>query len=167
VEIRVKVDTTAFAQFVQRMRDELQVSTPGPYSDGMLAASDVYHEEMRNRFEAASARDGTWQPLAPSTAAAHKRIGDDPYHILHMWGNLEVSLRRNAPDHILETTLFAVIEGTENFTAGFHQHGTTTAPARRILVDPDALTLIEMGERIAEGLQATVNGASLAVTFQG
>ena len=157
MRISVSIDLSGFDAYEKRMREGLVVSNSGPYQDAMVEASNIYHESMRERFLEASNRDGTWAPLAPSTSDAHKRIGDDPYHILHFWGDLEKSLYRDDPFHVVEVLFFSVVEGSNDYKAAWHQEGTGRMPARPIYVPADSETLDEMKSKIAEGLQNLIS----------
>lgn len=138
------IDTSDFARFVQRMQTELDPSNGGAAKNALDAASNTYHAAMRLRFLNASLGDGTWQQLAPSTVREHARIGDDLPHVLHMFGPLELSLRRGEVNHVLDESGDSVIEGTEDPKARFHQDGGPRLPQRQILVVPDSETLDDM-----------------------
>lgn len=128
--------------------------------EGLLQASNAYHEAMRQRFRGASNRDGTWEPLTESTVRQHQKIGDDPPHTLHFEGDLEMSLSRGEFDHVLDVSDNSVIEGTSDHTARFHQEGTDRMPAREILVPPDPVTVEAMKSPLVLGAKAALKGES-------
>lgn len=148
MQATLETDTSAFDALIDRLTEQTNPSEAGPMQEGMLAASDVYHEAMRTRFAAASARDGTWPEHAPSTI---KRRGVGA-PILIETGQLEDSLTRDGSGHVLEIDGDEVIEGTADRTAIYHQGGTDRMPERAILVDPDAETLEAMGVPIANAI---------------
>lgn len=155
---RITFDFSDFDTFISRMQAATDLSTASPMQAGALSASNAYHAAMRARFAAASLGNGTWQSLAPYTVKQHAKIGDDLPHILHFFGNLELSMERSEPDHVLDITADSIIEGTENFTAQYHQYGTPKMPARPILVFPDSETVGEMKVALMGGLQSLISG---------
>jgi hypothetical protein len=155
MNIRIKIDTSAYDRFLANAEQNLPLSAGGANYTGMLAASDVYMQAMRDRFASASDEDGTWQELAPSTVQQHKKVGDSPPHILHLTGELEESLQRSGPGHVLEVTGNSIIEGTENEKAHWHQNGGTISgrpPVRQILVAPGQKTLDDMKTEMVNGI---------------
>lgn len=167
MQIRVSINTTTFARWRERVESALAVDRPGPMQDAVLGASAAYHGAMRLRFDEASAGSGVWDPLKVATVASHVKAGEPPPSILRKTGALEDSLQRGNPDHVLEVTETGVIEGTEDPKARFHQSGTTTAPAREILVPADQDTLDRMKARLVAGVSAIIHdqtGTALAAT---
>lgn len=154
----LETDTSAFDALIDRLTEETDPSRAGPMQDGMLAASNVYHAAMRARFAAASARDGTWAEHAPSTIA--RRGPGAP--ILIETGQLEESLGRDGTGHVLEFDGDALVEGTTDRTAIFHQAGTEHIPERAILVEPEAETLDDMGKRLAAAVARTARNPRIA-----
>lgn len=158
MEFRFKVDTSAFAKFQANAEQNLPVGNLGPNYAGTLEASDIYHSAMRDRFASASDGDGTWIGLAPATEKEHKRVGDEPAHILHLTGALERSLQRYSPDHVLEVTDNSVIEGTADEKARYHQDGgPQRLPDRPIYIPPDDTTLDAMKLEMVKGIQASLD----------
>lgn len=148
MQASLEIDTSAFDAAIERIERATDPSTAGPMRDGLIAASDMYHTAMRARFDAASARDGAWAEHAPSTI--RRRGAGAP--ILIERGDLRESLERSGSDHVIDAEGDSVIEGTQNFTARFHQSGTLRMPARPILVEPDGQTLAEMTKPIASAI---------------
>lgn len=147
--------TSSATQFLQRLAEASDISRPGPMQDGYIAASDVLWGFERSRFS--SAGDGTWKPLAESTISKRKSKGEsEPLPILHERGDLENSLHRGGVNHVLDVTASAIIEGTQDPKARFHQDGGVNLPARTIVVEPDAQTLADMKAKVVEGMQAAV-----------
>lgn len=152
--------TERFTAYLRRLADASDHHVSGPVQDALYTASDKYWESMRLRFASASEGDGTWDELKPRTVAEHERIGDTLPHVLHFTGTLEESLQRGTAGHVLELTPAGLAEGTNNFTARFHQDGTTRMVARPIVVEPDAETLDSAHTELAVGLQLAVKAAS-------
>lgn len=157
MRIGFRFNSANFAVYVQRVMATTSPASSGPMQDGLLAASDAYHEAMRQRFASASDGDGTWEPLAPRTIEEHHRYGDGPPpHTLHLTGALEASLQRGEENHLIETTPTSVVEGTSDPHARFQHSGTDRIPVRTILVPPDGDTISKMKTPIVEGARAAL-----------
>jgi len=154
----LKLDLTNFQSFIDRLETTMSLVSPGPLQDGVLNASDEYHESMRQRFAEASSGGSTWTELADSTIEQHKQKGLPLPSALKVSGALEKSLQRGDPDHVLETTETSVIEGTQNDVAGYQHYGTKNIPARPILVEPTSDTLEKMKEKEVEGVTRWIEG---------
>ena len=155
IELGFDVDTSDFERFIDRLDSTLDPQFFGPMQQGLEGASDVYMESMRERFAQYSNRGGDWAEHAPSTIK--KRGAGAP--ILNEEGDLEESLKRGAPDHVLEHTSDGVREGTENAVARYQQSGTEHIPAREFIVPPDADTLAGMKHPLTQGLKDAVREA--------
>lgn len=153
----LEIDTSAFDQLADRLDS---FSGGGAIDDGLLQASNIYHEAMRQRFRSASNRDGTWEALAERTVKEHRKIGDDPPHTLHFTGDLEKSLSRGQPDHVLELNGNTIVEGTSDPKARFHQDGGGNLPRREILVPPEPVTLEAMKAPLVLAARAAIKGDS-------
>lgn len=161
MQFGIRVNTSPFARFVSNLEAQLNPAHPGPMQEGLLAASDVYMESERLRYAEASHGDGTWQELADSTIKAREEEGETPpMPILHKTGDMEASMGRGHPNHVLEITDSGIIEGTADPKARFHQDGSERMPARPILVAPTGDTLAAMKEKIVTGLQDAVTAAA-------
>lgn len=139
------------------------VTTPGPMQDALLRMSNAYHASMRLRYAEASSGTGIWEPLAASTLKSHEKAGEPIPSILRQTGNMQASLSRGNPDHVLEITQDGIIEGTEDPKARFHQNGGDAGnnpPRREILVLPDQPTLDAMKSALVGGVSAVVHGES-------
>lgn len=157
MRISFRVNSSKWAAFRAKAEAALNPAAPGPYQDGLLAASEVEWEALRQRFVTASSGDGTWEPLAPMTVAEHRRIGDGPPpHALHLTGALEASLARGGDNHVLEVAQSGVTEGTQDPHAAFQNYGTPRIPARPFVVEPANETLGDMKAPIVEGVRLTM-----------
>ena len=141
----LSVNTAAFDVFAQRMRQTLQspVEDGKGLGGGAVAATHVYADAMRERFKAASAGDGTWPPLAPSTAKRRARKSPDGVaRILWVTGELFESLTPGSESNVFELMADRVRYGTSNPIAKYHQQGGRNLPQRRILVEPSQELLV-------------------------
>jgi hypothetical protein len=161
MKITFSASAAPWRRFIERAANLLQPTTPGPYQDGLLAASDAQFDELRTRFEQASAQDGTWQALKPSTIREKESLGYDD-SILYREGDLESSLKRGDVGHVLEITQRGIIEGTQDHVARYHQDGVeqNNLPARPFVVEPTDAALDVMKLAIAAGVQKSFDEAA-------
>jgi hypothetical protein len=161
MQITFRANPAKWAAFNNKAQSLFNPMTPGPYRDGLLAASDAEHAELRQRFESASAQDGTWQVLKPATIREKLAAGYDD-SILYRTSALEKSLQRGEENHVLEVTPNGVIEGTEDPKARYHQDGApeNNLPARPIVVEPTDEALDAMRIAMVEGVALTMKEAA-------
>ena len=155
---RFRARFEAFERFARNAAEALDASRAGPVQDGLLAASDVYMQAMRDRF--AREGDGDWAPLADSTVREREEKGYGDHPTLHRTGSLESSLQRGDGYHVIDVTAAGVSEGTAHPNARFHQDGTDRMPARPILVQPSPDTVDAVRTELAVGVSVALKNAA-------
>jgi hypothetical protein len=175
MEIGVNIDTSAFHRFADQASAAVQAGMND--SDILLGhenAQIVYLADQRDKFNENSAGGGEWPDLKPSTKRARVyRAGGKlgrgknkidvaslPLRILYESGDLYTSLYPNSPSNVFYHTQDAVIVGTEDFKAIYHQQGTRRMPQRQILHPPTAQLLEQMTQPIVAGFRAMIARAT-------
>lgn len=155
--ITFKLNATGVLRKLDRLQDGLGNATREPLRAGMVRAGLIYFQDMRARFERASAGDGTWRPLAKSTLADRRKKDK---RILRRSGRIYASLTPgNSGNRIqvlptkVECSILAPVY------AKYHQNGTSHMPARPIQVAPS----IEAKKRIFAVINAAAGQAAAAI----
>lgn len=157
------LDVTSLSGRLNSVAESMQDLSQGPMGDAMLDVSDIYHEAMRQRFDAFTVGGGYWDELRPSTLAAKRGRGS----ILIDFGDMRESLERDGIDHILEQDSDGVTEGTGDFKAHFHQGGTIHMAQRTILVEIEEIPFVAsaISDRIGEGINQVVGSGTQSLVI--
>lgn len=138
MQVTAKVNADAFLRKLERA---VQRAPTAPQMEGAhRAAGSQYLGFIRKRFRSASAGDGTWTRLAPSTV----RQKGGPTPILRDTGRLYASLLPGDPDCVFQPFPGGIRIGSRVPYAAYHQSGTADIPRRTIFVPADADTLKRM-----------------------
>lgn len=133
----MKVTPTLNAEPFLRQLERTVTRVAGNMEPANRAAGSQYLGFIRKRFRSASAGDGTWKRLAPSTV----RQKGGPTPILRDTGRLYASLFPGDPDCVFQPFPDGIRIGSRVPYVPFHQYGTAEMPRRAIFVPPDADTL--------------------------
>ena len=115
-------------------------ATREPLRRGVVKAGVIYFEDMRARFQKASAGDGTWQPLAASTVKrkGHKRIEVDS-------GRLYAAFTPGNSNNMIRVTpqgLQCALRGPIH--AKYQHNGTKHIPPRALIAVPSRRAKLRM-----------------------
>jgi hypothetical protein len=150
VQVTAKVNADAF---LRRLERAVQRAPTAPQMEGAnRAAGSQYLGFIRKRFRSASAGDGTWVRLAPSTV----RQKGGPTPILREDGRLYASLLPGNPECVFQPFPGGIRIGSRVPYAAAHQYGTATIPARPIFVSADADTLKRMRNAYSRAWQQAI-----------
>lgn len=173
MEATIEINTGAFSRFATLA--DASLADPDVRA-GAESAQRAYLGAMRLRFE--SEGDGSWADLAPRTNRERVQQGFAPAHpILKRLGILENALSEGAPGNAFFATDNSIVAGYGGADDTIHpgyrnapgslriseiaanQQFGIGAPARAILVQPDAETLGEMEVHLRRGFAAMIDRA--------
>lgn len=153
MDVSLRIDVTKVIRKLDRVAAQLAPRRRNPHLEGAhRAAGAQYLGFIRRRFRSASAGDGTWRRLAPSTV----RQKGAPVPILKETGRLYNSLLPGNPDCIFEPIADGIRVGSRVPYLGYHQFGTGDIPRRAVFVGPDDATLKRMRAPYQKAFKAAI-----------
>jgi hypothetical protein len=176
MDLTFRIDVEPLTRFLSDFAAALGQGTSNPHvRNGLTGAQGEYFGAMRERFVAQSSGGGEWQELAGTTQRQRQRQGFNPSRpILTRLAVLFTAMRPGAPGSASEW-------GSNSLRAGFggpavhpgygdrpasltigdlaliHQEGRGRVPQRRVLVEPQAVTLGNMRQPLAAAVQSIVD----------
>lgn len=184
MDISVEFDTSAFDAMLDNLQSGLSDATTGPMHDTLSDLADIYSTASLNRYDEASAGNGIWPDLAPSTKRARAAMGayrhrgtgrkgtageaydwgSIAFPILVVTGRLNRSILEGQPGHFERYSQDGIVFGSDVPYGAFHQFGTSRMPRRAVFVplnDPtlDQDTIPKMQFALTNGFK---NAAKLA-----
>lgn len=173
IPISVNVDLDSFIGLLDEMIDGLEQMDAEPMATASREVADAVMMAYRERFYIQSQGGGAWAPNTPATVrewftrngGATLSADAGQKSILVDKGNLADSLRRDSSEYYEVPNEDGIEFGTTNFTAIFHQDGTSRMVARPIIVLIEDPTMPQgVSDSIADaligGLQKIVDGAA-------
>jgi hypothetical protein len=159
--VAFKLNATDVLRKLDRIKEGAGDATREPMRSGMVRAGLIYFQDMRARFDRASAGDGTWAPLAKSTLADPRKRDK---RILRRTGRLYASFtpgNNGARIRVLPNKVECSI--TAPAYAVYHQNGTSRMPQRKLMDQPS----IEAKRRIFAAISDAAGKMAASIWASG